>query len=109
MRPNTIDAESLYSTDPIRACRLALRRTRNASSPEERLEQINIMLGMFGVEVVRGEYNGAYFGDARAEYANAGDPYAPTVFLLLDEHFPRFAVMSLGDYAEREMMRNKGR
>lgn len=104
-----LDLESLYRTDPQRACRLALRRARyedrqwravKRKLPGGILGEVDRLLGTCGVEVIRGEWDGGYWGDAVAKYANVGDSYACTV--LYDVRTGRYLVTSYGDWIERE-------
>ena len=73
-----IDLETLYRTDPVKACRLALQRTRNVKRTD-RLEAIDKLLKAFGVEAIRGEWQNGYWCDIVASYCNTGDTYALTV------------------------------
>ena len=99
-RPNL---ETLYSADPVKACRLALRRT--AKLPEEdRLEAINALLGMHGTEAITGEWQNGYWCDVVAVYCNSGDSYDATVIQVRGGsrwERSRFIVSSLGDFIER--------
>lgn len=49
----------LYCADPLKACRKALRITRNISE-QERLNKINELLGTYGTEAIRGEWQKGY-------------------------------------------------
>lgn len=93
----------LYASDPLKACRLAIRRTRNV--PEnERLEAIDKLLGTFGTEAIRGEWQNGYWCDIVAAYCNAGDTYALTVMHVRGEWSGdngKFIVTSMGDWIER--------
>jgi len=86
----------LYRVDPAHACRLALRRTRKIDE-RHRLEKINELLEMHGVEAIRGEWENGYWCDVVAEYCNAGDTYDCTV---VHTRGGRFLVTTLGDYVE---------
>lgn len=93
----------LYTTDPVKACRMALRQTRNVRW-QDRLEAINKLLGMHGTEAIRGEWQNGYWCDIVAAYCNAGDTYATTVMHIRGDgwNFPgRFIVTSWGDWMER--------
>lgn len=93
----------LYRNDPVKACRLALRRTRNV--PEtDRLEVINTLLDGFGTEVIRGDWQNGYWLDIVAVYVNTGDTYSVTVIRQRGAHYlapSRFFVSSFGDFVER--------
>lgn len=95
--------KDLYSSDPVKACRLALRRTSNL--PEnDRLEAIDKLLGTFGVEAIRGDWQNGYWCDIVAAYCNTGDTYAATVIRVRGDYsgWPgRFIVSSMGDFVER--------
>jgi len=80
-----------YRRDPIKACRKALRMTSTIARPPRRLRAIDRLLGMHGVEIIRGR------GNFVIQYANSGDSYACTVLL-----FPSgaFRVSSWGDVVE---------
>ena len=99
MKTNLSD---LYRSNPVRACRLALRRTVNA--PErDRLERINSLLGLHGTEAIRGDWQNGYWCDVVATYCNTG-AYAVTVMQVRPE-WPggrsRFIVSSWADWVER--------
>ncbi len=100
---NAINLSDLYSRDPLKACRLALRRTANV--PErDRLDKINALLGMHGTEALRGEWQNGYWCDIVAAYCNTGDTYALTVMHVRGEWSgaaSRFIVTSWGDFVER--------
>ncbi len=97
-----LDLETLYRTDPQRACRLALRRIMRATKigRETAISEVSRLLGLYGAEAIRGEWQGGYWCDIVAEYANAGDAYACTV--LYDVRTGRYLVTSYGDWIERE-------
>lgn len=92
-----------YSTDPVRACRLALRRTLNV--PERnRLEKINELLGLHGTEAICGAWQNGYWCDIVAAYANTGDTYGTTVLHVRGDWSGapgRFMVGNVGDFVER--------
>lgn len=95
--------EDLYCTDPLKACRKALRLTRNI--PErDRIDKINELLGMHGTEAIRGEWQNGYWCDIVAVYCNTGDTYALTVIQVRGEsrfESSRFIVSSWGDWVEK--------
>jgi hypothetical protein len=99
--------ETLYSQNPVKACRLALRQT--ARLPEnDRLEAIDKLLGTFGTEAIRGDWQNGYWCDIVACYCNTGDSYATTVIQVRGEHSfqsSRFIVSSWGDWVERNEKR----
>lgn len=93
----------LYAADPVKACRLALRRTAHLSETD-RLEAINTLLGTFGTESIRGEWQNGYWCDIVAAYCNTGDTYAVTVIQVRGDWSgarSRFIVSTMGDFVER--------
>jgi hypothetical protein len=100
---NTTSLSDLYCSDPVKACRAALRQTLD--EPEnDRLEKINSLLGLHGTEAIRGEWQNGYWGDIVAAYCNTGDSYAATVIQVRSENrfgYSRFIVSSVGDFVER--------
>jgi len=101
MKQNLSD---LYGKDPVKACRLALRRTVNVPW-RDRLEAIDKLLGTFGTEAIRGEWQNGYWCDIVAAYCNTGDSYAVTVLHERGDSSwreeGRFIVSSMGDWVER--------
>ena len=91
----------LYSTDPHKACRRALRMTTNTHW-KNRPEAVNRLLGMHGEEAVRGEWENGYWCDIVAVYCNAGDTYDCTVIFPRDG---RPVVTDLGTWIERNEKR----
>lgn len=93
----------MYASDPLKACRLALRRTKHL--PEnDRLEAINTLLGTYGTEAIRGEWQNGYWCNIVACYCNTGDPYDLTVLQVRGEfgfQSSRFIVSSWGDWVEK--------
>lgn len=85
------------------ACRHALSLTRHI--PEhDRLEVINALLGLHGVEAIRGERQNGYWGDIVATYCNTGDTYALTVLHVRGSFRGapgKFIVSSWGDWVEK--------
>jgi hypothetical protein len=97
----------LYATDPLKACRLALRRTKNISE-KDRLEACNTLLGTYGTEAIRGEWQNGYWGDIVACYCNTGESYALTILQVRGESRfdnSKFLVSSMGDFVERNSER----
>lgn len=95
----------LYRANPLKACRLAFRRTRNIAS-RDRIEVINTLLEMHGTEAIRGEWQNGYWGDIVAVYANSGDSYALTVLQVRDDFGgSRFIISTVGDFVERNEKR----
>lgn len=104
MKQNLSD---LYSTNPTKACRLALRRT-NRLPENDRLEEINKLLGGYGTEAIRGEWQNGYWCDIVAAYVNMGDTYNPTVLQIRGDHSfqsSRFIISTWGDFVERNEKR----
>jgi len=100
------ELEELYRTDLVKACRTAIRKTRYGY--EDRIEAINDMLGMHGVEAIRGEWQNGYWCDIVAAYCNTGDTYATTVIEVRGStrfDNSRFIVSSMGDFVERNQER----
>lgn len=73
------DLADLYRSDPVKALRLALRRTRGAATPELRMELINTLVNGCGVEALLGDWMNGYWGDVVGTYVNMGDTYSLTV------------------------------
>jgi len=99
-----VDLADLYRIDALKACRLALRRTRKIRDHEERMTRINTLLDCCGVEAVRGEWQNGFWGDVVGTYCNTGDSYALTVLCVRGDSSwqePRFMVTSWGDWVER--------
>lgn len=97
----------LYRSNPLKACRLALRRTSNLADGD-RLEEINSLLGLHGTEAIRGEWQNGYWCDIVAVYCNTGDTYALTVIQVRGESQydnSRFIVSAMGDFVERNEKR----
>lgn len=110
----TTDLQTLYRADPIRACRLALRRTVNVPditydpNVKDRITVIDRLLGNCGVEAIRGEWQNGYWCDVVAVYSNTGDTYATTVIQIRGDWSgtrSRFLVSSWGDWVERNEKR----
>ena len=103
-QPARSNLADLYRTDPLKACRAALKATRLCNF-RERMEAINSLLGMHGVEVIRGDWQNGYWCDIVATYANTGDSYDLTVLHVRGEtryeDAGRFIVSSMGDFVER--------
>jgi len=99
----TQDLETLYHSNPLAACRKALRITRKLPE-EKRLEEINKLLKMHGTEAIRGEWQNGFWCDIVASYCNAGETYALTVIQVRGESRydkSRFIVSSMGDFVEK--------
>lgn len=103
MKTAQINLSELYKTDRLKACRLALKRT--ASEPwKTRLEKINGLLGLYGTEAIRGEWQNGYWCDIVAAYCNTGDSYDLTVIHVRGDGWNpagRFIVGTMGDFVER--------
>ncbi len=100
MKTNTNLAD-LYTSNPRKACQLALRRTRHIAD-RDRLDAINALLEMHGTEAIRGEWQNGYWCDIVAVYCNAGDTYDTTVMQIRDDFGgSRFVVCSWGDFVEK--------
>lgn len=103
---NTNIAE-LYKTNPIKACRLALRRTVNI--PEyARLDAICELLGGYGKVAITGEWQKGYWCDVVAVYVDMGDTYSVTVLQVRGEYSfmsSKFIISSFGDWVEKNEAR----
>jgi len=99
----TYNLQSLYTYDPIKACKMALRKTKNVRE-SDRLEKINELLGLHGTEGIRGKWQNGKWCDVVACYCNTGDTYAPTVIQVRGEYSfnkSNFRVQSIGDFVEK--------
>lgn len=103
------DLQSLYSNgyaNKVKACELALRRTRKFD-PDIRMKRMDELLGGCGVEALRGNWENGYWGDVVATYINFGDSYDTTIICLrtgsgLASRFDcRYFISSYGDFVER--------
>lgn len=96
--------EDLYKTDPLKACRKALAMTRKVRW-QDRLDAIDKLLGTYGTEAIRGDWQNGYWCDIVAAYCNTGDSYALTVIHQRGETSwqdnGRFFVGTMGDFVER--------
>lgn len=94
------DLFDMYRENPVKACRTAIRKTAHINNVSDRMEEINKMLGMYGVEAINGEkYVSHYWQNCVALYANAGDTYTLTV--LIPTNTGRPIVTTWGDWVER--------
>ena len=84
-----------YRANPEKACRKALRLTLPIRWNPYRMQAIDRLLGMHGVETARTSKNEHAFS-----YANAGDTYACTVILWASG---KFQVSDCGTIIERRM------
>lgn len=97
----------LYTRDPLKACRRALRETRELPDTD-RLEAVNALLEMHGTEAIRGEWQNGYWCDIVAAYCNTGDTYDLTVIQVRGDRDgapDRFIVSSFGDWVEKNTRR----
>lgn len=93
----------LYASDPLKACRLAIRRTKHLPE-QDRLEAINQLLGMHGTEGISGEWQNGYWCNIVAAYCNTGETYALTVMQVRADcsfRASKFIVSSFGDWIEK--------
>ena len=98
-----INIADLYRTEPLRACHLALKQTREVKW-QDRLEAIDKLLGTCGAEAIRGEWQNGYWCDIVAAYCNTGDTYDLTVMHVRGDGWNpagRFIVTSWGDWFEK--------
>jgi len=89
-----------FSADDARS--IAAEVPAAAGDPEavdRLLEKVDQKLGAYGVEVVRGPWQGGYYGDAVLLYVNRGDTYDAT--LVYDTQAETFSVTSWGDWVEQ--------
>lgn len=92
----------LYLKNPRKACELALRRTEKVEK-NKRIDEINLLLGLNGVEAIRGDWQNGRWGDVVAVYCNTGDTYKLTVIEQRGEtkfDNSTFFVCSMGDFVE---------
>lgn len=97
------ELENAYRADPLKACRKALAMTRTIPW-KDRLQAIDKLLGTYGTEAIRGEWQNGYWCDIVAAYCNTGDTYALTVMHVRGDGWNeqgRFIVTSWGDWIER--------
>ena len=95
--------EDFYRVDPLKACRKALQLTRNAPW-RDRMERIGRMLGTYGTEAIRGEWQSGFWCDIVAKYCNTGDTYELTIIHVrggLLKQSGRFIISSMGDFVEK--------
>jgi len=86
-----IDPEDFKSVqDWVRRCYHKPRDT------ELRMCAIDEVLETCGVEAVRGEDLGGYYGEVRGTYCNTGDMYTETVFFRSRDQ--RFMISSCGNF-----------
>lgn len=99
--PTTTTIADLYATNPLKACRKALKMTTNVNT-RDRLEVIDSLLGTYGTEAIRGNWQNGYWCDIVAVYCNTGDSYALTVMEVRTEFGgSRFIVTTVGDWIEK--------
>lgn len=65
---------------------------------DAKLSALNELLGLFGVECIRGEVWSSYYYDNVAEYLNTGESYTAT--LILDHRRGKWILSSWGDFVE---------
>jgi len=101
MKPQNL--KELYSSNPLKACQLALRRT-SKTLEKNRLEKINELLKMHGTEAIRGDWQNGYWCDIVAAYVNTGDSYDLTVIQVRGDcsfQTSKFIISSWGDFVEK--------
>lgn len=84
----------------------AIRKADHSGDPsdvDEALEVANQILKGYGVEPLRGEFRGGYYGDTEALYINFGDTYDNT--LLYDTRTEKWFVTTWGDFVEKHPSR----
>lgn len=94
----------LYRINPVKACKAALRATAGCHEGQ-RMDKINTLLGLHGVEALRGDWQNGYWCDVVATYCNTGDTYGVTVICERGEtrfDSARFYVGTWGDLVERK-------
>lgn len=98
----------MYAADPVKALRLALRRTARIGW-KKRMDAINDLIGGHGVEAIRGDWKNGYWCDIVATFINIGDTYDPTIIHVRGESAwddaGRFTITSVGDFVERNSRR----
>lgn len=65
---------------------------------DAKLSALNELLGLYGVECIRGEVWDRYYHDNVAEYLNTGESYTAT--LVLDHQAGKWLLTSYGGYVE---------
>lgn len=91
-----------FADKRLAGCKAALAFTRRVDW-KIRLEVINELLGLYGTEAIRGDWQNGYWCDIVAVYCNAGDTYDLTVIHVRgDGRNPagKFIVSSWGDWVE---------
>ena len=102
---NTPTIADLYATNPLKACRKALRMTAKTNA-RDRLDLIDALLGTYGTEAIRGDWQNGYWMDIVACYCNTGDSYDLTVMeVRTDNGGSRFIVTTVGDWVEKNSKR----
>ena len=71
---------------------------RKDSRAEECMQELNRLIGGYGVQNIRGDYVNGFWQDTVMLYVNMGDTYSTTV--VFDTQRRRFYVTSYGDYVE---------
>jgi hypothetical protein len=97
------DQYMLGGNDRLKACRRALRETQHIHW-KKRMDKINELLDLHGVEAIRGEWQNGYWCDIVATYCNSGDTYNMTVLHVRGDGWDesgKFFVGNWGDWFER--------
>lgn len=78
---------------------VASDESSDAKKVDRALEFADEATGGYGVEAIRGDYQGRYWQDTVALYVNAGDAYDTTLIYVTATD--KFVVGSVGDWVER--------
>ncbi len=94
--------EDEFNANPTSTLKKAMKMTIGMN-PEERLQEINDMVGGYGVESIEGNGNSRYWMDTVALYINMGDTYNTT--LLYNTDLDKYTITTWGDWVERNQRR----
>ena len=83
--------------------RICMQRAADYRKLDAALEEINKILGGYGVEVLTDNRWDKYYSDCGVLYVNMGDTYAPTV--CYDTRKERWMICSWGDLVEGDPKR----
>lgn len=96
-----------FSDKRAAACKSALAHTRRVDW-KLRLDVINELLGLYGTEAIRGEWQNGYWCDIVCAYCNTGDTYHLTVLHVRGDVWNpqgKFIVSNWGDWFEKNEKR----
>lgn len=88
--------------EPMRTCKAICEAINKyngtCDSQDDILMYCNNLMHGYGVEALRGQWRGGYWGDTEALYVNMGDTYTGTI--LYDVRTDKFVATSWGDFVE---------